>query len=103
MRAIMDNNLFKRAETPDFENPQVRQNFADSTESTEELLKKEIEVNQTQQLLLQKRIDMSTSFADDLPASDPQYSMCLRTIQMDRIELDELKARERILVQKLTE
>lgn len=99
----MDKNLYKKPETPDFGNPNVQKTFVDEAHASAELLQKEIEVNKTEQVLLEKRIQMMQEFSNDLPASDPQYSMLLASIQMDRIEIDELKLRETILVQELTE
>lgn len=99
----MDKNLYKRPETPDFGNPNVQKAFIEEAHTSAELIQKEIEVNKTEQVLLEKRIQMMHEFSNDLPASDPQYSMLLASIQMDRIEIDELKLRETILVQKLTE
>ena len=91
--------LFKKPDTPDFSNPHIQKLFIEETESQIELVKKEIEVNQAEQLLLGQRIQMMNGFINDLPSSDPQYSMLLVQLQMDRIEIDELKSRESTLVE----
>ncbi len=58
------------------------------------LLQKELILLQTEQTLLNQRIQIMKSLANDLSAHDPQYSMILTTIKMDQIELDELATRK---------
>lgn len=94
----MDNNLFKKPETPDLSDPTIQRNFIEETRSGAELIRKELEVNQMEQSLLVKRLEMMESFVKDLPSYDPQYSMLLVQIQMDRLELDELRLRASILL-----
>ena len=99
----MNKNLYTKPETPDFANPNVQKVFVEAAHSSVDLIQKEIEVNKIEQLLLEKRIQMMREFINDVAASDPQYSMLVAAVQMDRIELDELRLREMVLVQKLSE
>jgi hypothetical protein len=99
----MDKNLFKKPETPDLSNPAVQRSYIEEAHSGAELIRKEIEVNLMEQNLLDKRIQMMQSFVNDLSSSDPQYSMLLAQIEMDRLELDELKIREQNLALHLKE
>ena len=98
----MQRPLFRKPETPNFSNPLTQLNFIEQTLSAKELHYKELTVNQAEQNLLGKRIRMMREFVNELPASDPQYSMLVIQIQMDQIELDELKAAESKLTQKLS-
>ena len=88
---------------PNFSNPAVRQAFVQETHSSKELMQKELDVNQAEQVLLKQRVELMKSFVNDLPSSDPQYSMLLIQVQMDQVEMDELKIRESFLIHKLTE
>jgi hypothetical protein len=65
------------------------------------LLRKELTVNHAEQVLLQKRVQLMREFINDLPSTDPQYSMIAGAIEMDRIELDELKVRSSSILQKM--
>ena len=93
----------KREPTPDFSNPAVQKSFVENTHTSKELMQKELSVNQAEQVLLRQRIELMSSFVNDIPSSDPQYSMLLTQVQMDQIELDELRTRETILSQSLNE
>lgn len=70
-------------------------------ENSKELLQKELDVNKAEQLLLQKRIATMKSLLNDLPSSDPHYSMMAIQIQMDQVEIDELKYRASLISQQL--
>ena len=98
----MQRPLFRKPETPNFADPAVQRSFIELSQSGQELYYKELTVNQEEQNLLHKRILMMREFINDLPASDPQYSMLVIQVQMDQIELDELKARASSLNQKLS-
>lgn len=92
---------FKNESSPDFSVPQNQQAFVQDAHDALSLLKKEITVNQAEQNLLGQRIRLMKEFVGDLPASDPQYSMILTQIQMDEIEVDELKRREHSIVDQI--
>lgn len=91
----------KKESTPDFSNPAQQKSFIENTHSSKELMQKELSVNQAEQILLKQRVELMKSFINDLPSSDPQYSMMLAQVQMDQIELDELRTRETLLIQSL--
>ncbi len=93
--------LPKKESAPDFSNPAVQLAFIQDTHTSKSLLQKELDVNQAEQVLLQKRMLMMKEFINDLPASDPQYSMLIAQVQMDQIEMDELKNREILIIQKI--
>jgi hypothetical protein len=99
----MPRYLFRRPETLDLSNPAIQKLFVEEVRSGFDLIEKELAVNLSSQNLLGKRIAMMQSFVNDLPSSDPQYSMLLIQIQMDRVELDELKLRNRFLREQITE
>ena len=91
----------KTESSPDFSKPQNQQAFVQDAQDAVSLLQKEITVNQAEQNLLDQRIRLMKEFVKDLPASDPQYSMILTQIQMDQIEVDELKRRERSIAEQI--
>lgn len=97
----MDKPLFKKYETPNFNYLADQKTFIDQIKNDKDLIQNELIVNKSQQLLLEKRINMVKELINDLPASDPQYSMLVLQIQMDRVELDELKARGIALTSKI--
>lgn len=88
---------------PDFSNPAIQQAYVQDIKTSKELMQKELEVNQGEQNILGKRIALMQSFVNDIPSSDPHYSMMITQINMDQIEMDELKFREILLNQKLSE
>jgi len=85
----------------DFSDPAIQQAFVQNTENSKDLLQKELSVNQAEQILLTKRIQLMKSFINDLPSFDPHYSMMIAQVQMDQIEIDELKVREAFLRNQL--
>jgi hypothetical protein len=97
----MQNPLYKKPTDPTFQNVNEQNRFTKETQSILDLLIKEMTVNRENQNLLAKRILIMTEELNNIPASDPQYSMMAIQIQMDKIELDELKTREQILSQKI--
>ena len=95
------NGFIKTNSSPDFSNPAVQKAFVEEAQDSKALMQKEFDVNQAEQNLLKKRIDLMKQLINDLPSSDPQYSMLLAQVQMDQIEMDELKVRETVLIQRL--
>jgi hypothetical protein len=99
----MQNPLYKKPEDPSFKDPQTQNQFVKDTVSRKDLIAKELTVNRVGQELLKKRILIMTESLNDIPSSDPQYSMMAAQIQMDKIELDELKIREKKLGETIEE
>ncbi len=66
-----------------------------------ELLQQEFDVNVAEQGLLEKRIATMKTLLNEVPSSDPQYSQMAIQIQMDQIELDELKYRASLISKQL--
>ena len=99
----MQNPLYKKPEDADFKSPLSQKKFADETFSDQDLMQKEVDVNRTNQTLLEKRILLMKETMNSIPSSNPQYSTMATQIQMDKIELDELKIREQIIIKKLEE
>jgi len=95
--------LYHRDSNPDFANPTARNEFVQDTDSMKSLIQKELSVNREEQVLLEQRIRMMKEFINDLPSSDPQYIMMLTSMQMDQIELDELKIRASLLLTRSQE
>ncbi len=92
----------KKENTPDFSNPSVQQAFVQDTQDSKSLMQKELDVNRAEQVLLRQRISLMKGFINDIPSSDPQYSMLVLQVQMDQIEVDELKNRETLLIKNLS-
>ncbi|OGN63502.1 MAG: hypothetical protein A3E80_01910 [Chlamydiae bacterium RIFCSPHIGHO2_12_FULL_49_9] len=95
-------DLFPKENAPDFSKSKERDAFAKDTSTKKELLQKELNTNQEEQVLLSKRIRAMREFLNEISSDDPQYAMLAAQIQMDQIELDELKNREEILVEKIS-
>ena len=92
---------FKKESAPDFSQPKTQQAFVNQIVGQSDLLSKELDVNQAERALLKQRIDMMKSFLNELPSSDPQYGMLLTQIQMDQIEIDELRNRAESLSKEI--
>jgi len=75
--------------------------FVYDVKDAKSLLQKELAVNHSEQTLLEKRMQLMREFMNDLPSSDPQYSMIASAIEMDRIELDELRCQSSAILQKM--
>lgn len=93
----------KKENNPNFSDPAIQQAYVQDIKTSKELMQKELEVNRGEQNILTKRIALMKSFVNDIPSSDPHYSMMITQINMDQIEIDELKFREILLTQKLSE
>lgn len=93
----------KKENAPNYSNPVVQQAFIQDAQDSKTLMQKELEVNQAEQNLLSKRLLMMKEFLNELPSSDPQYSMLALQIKMDQVELDEIKIRETLTIQRIEE
>lgn len=93
----------KKENAPDLTDGAGRKAYVHETQDSRDLLQKELDVNRAEQNLLNKRIEMMNKFINDLPSSDPQYSMMRRQVEMDQVEIDELKVRAAILMEKLSQ
>jgi hypothetical protein len=71
--------------------------------SPKQIVQQELNVNQAEQNLLLKRIDLMNSLINEIPSSDPHYTMMVTQVKMDQIELEELKVRAELLKNKLIE
>lgn len=58
------------------------------------LLKQELDVNFQEQVLVKKRLDLINETFKEIPNTDPQYAILFTQLEMDQIQLDELKSRE---------
>jgi len=86
---------------PDFNDPTAQNKFVQDTHSAKELLQKELNVNQEEQVLIKQRLEMMKEVINAVPSSDPHYAGFAIQMRMDQIELDELKAQETIISEKL--
>jgi hypothetical protein len=93
----------KKDPVPDFSKPSIQESFVQNTQDAKTLMQKELDVNRAEQSLLKKRLEMAAELINQVPETDPQYSPLIAQLQMDQIELDELKVRETLLTQKLEE
>jgi len=82
--------------------PEEQRAFVQDATDAIGLLRKEIMVNKAEQGLLGQRIRLMKDYVNDFSAAkDPHYSMLMAQIQMDQIELDELKRREVSIVEQI--
>ena len=95
--------LFKKAPDREFSKPKNQEAYLLETHNAFDLLHKEIDINRAEQELLKQRIDLMKNFVNDLPDFDSEYSMLRTQIQMDQIELDEIKRRENFLSEQLNQ
>lgn len=59
-----------------------------------DLLKQELDVNLQEQVLVNKRIELIKDSFKTIMSTEPEYAIFLTQLEMDQIQLDELKARE---------
>ncbi len=79
----------------------LQKEYVQNIANAKSLLQKELDINQAEQKLLRQRIAIMSEFVQDLPSSDPQYSMIYIQLKMDQIEIDELSDRETTLIERL--
>ena len=91
----------KKDQPPDFSKPEIRQAYVLEAHNGVSLLHKEIDINRAEQGLLIERIREMNRLINNLPDSDPEYIVFLTQTQMDQIELDELKQREKAIGENL--
>lgn len=58
------------------------------------LLQQELDVNLQEQTLVKKRINLIKDTFHEIPNTNPRYAILFTQLEMDQIELDELKHRE---------
>ena len=92
----------EKERAPDFSKKAEQKIYVHDTHSYKDLILKELDVNRGEQTLLKQRIERMSSFVNDLPSSDPQYSMIRIQVEMDKVEMDELRIRETILLENLS-
>ena len=66
-----------------------------------DLLKKEIDINEEEQILLKKRIFLMQDYMSELPSYDPTWVALDKQILIDQIQLDELRRNAQDLEQRL--
>jgi len=95
------NPVLKIDQPPDFSKPDIQQAYVLEAHNRVSLLHKEIDINRAEQGLLVERIREMNHLINNIPESDPDYIVLLTQTQMDQIELDELKQREKAIGEKL--
>lgn len=93
----MQKPLFKRNEDPSIASLQYQNQFIEEAKTPKDLVQKELTVNKLYQQEIQKRIHILKESIQKLPHHDPNISFFMTQLEMDRIELDELKIREKEL------
>ena len=66
------------------------------------LLQQELDVNLQQQVIVNQRINVIKESFHDISNTDPQYSVLFTQMEMDQVELDELKKRENDIKKEIT-
>ena len=66
------------------------------------LLKEELEVNLQEQILVNKRISLIKETFKTMPNTEGDYAILLTQVEMDQIQLDELKHRENELKARIS-
>jgi hypothetical protein len=92
---------YKKDAVSDFSKYETREAFVRDAHNAGDLLRKELEINDTEQVLLNERIRTMKVLLNELPSSDAQYNALTAQIEMDRIELDELKSRREAICEQL--
>ena len=85
----------------DFESNDFTINPLDEKSRQIDLLKQEIDVNTQEQVLVNKRLTLIKDTFKAMPNTDPEYAILLTQLEMDQIQLDELKFRENALKSSL--
>ncbi|NGX56347.1 MAG: hypothetical protein K1060chlam5_00585 [Candidatus Anoxychlamydiales bacterium] len=71
-----------------------KSNSLNTNEKKLDLLKKDLEVNIQEQVIVNKRIMLLKESMQEIPNTNPDYVILITQHKMDLIELDELKSRE---------
>jgi len=93
---------FSKPEGSDFSNENAFYSFAENIHSDQDLIQKELALGRAREMLLAQRIETAKSLMNDTSTNDPQYLTLFTQIQMDQIELIELKFREEDLKKHLS-
>ncbi len=80
---------------------QFQHAFAQNITDASSLITKEILVIESEEILLNQRINVLKDFLETLATDDPQYAMIRAAEEMDRIELSDLMVRKQLLLQQL--
>ena len=78
-----------------------KENYISEIDTAKNLLHKEVDVNLQQQLILKKKIAQTKDFLAASNSSDPKYGLYKTQMEMNQIELDELKNQEDHLREKI--